>query len=232
MNSEEAENRKLLEGNLGAAASRYLTIYLGEPTTGDWNSHITELYNRNKSKQSDIKEYMQNTVSCAILMPTHDTVNLDEPENVLHKCPYWRQINERDWFADLKKIAQKDLVIMENRSKMLSLGVIEPLAWQPYTRQAYNWLYTKAENEGNCSTAEEKALIKTRMSNVVYAYGGMVVCSVFDKSPDHMKKILNWRSGYFFERAIYQVYKPEEMYKIKKAELTKTNTKLVKSIRL
>lgn len=216
---------------MGPAAARYLTIYLGEPTTGDWDSHIEELFRRNKNKVKDIAEFMRNTVSCAILTPTHDKVNTKEPENVLHKCQYWRQINERDWFSDLKKIAKQDINIINNRAKMLNLGVVEPLQWQPYTRQAYNWLYAKAE-DGGFITTKNKEAIKKRMSNIVYAYGGVVVCSVFEKSPDHMRSIVNWRTGYFFERAIYDAYSNDQMYKIKDNELTKTNEKLVKSIRI
>jgi hypothetical protein len=232
VNNEEAENKELLEGTLDIkAAVRYLTIYLGEPVQGDWESHIGELYNRHKPKQEDIAAFMRNTISCAILMPLHDQVNTEHPENVLHKCPYWRQINERDWFADLRKIAAEDLDIMTNRAQMLSLGVIEPLAWQPYTRQAFNWLYAHSERAG-CITEENKDVIRTRMSNLVYAYGGMVTCAVFEKSPDWVKRVNNWRTGYFFEKTIYKVFTAEEMYKIKKRELEKSDEKLVKSIRL
>lgn len=232
MNTEEAENKELLEGTLDVnAAERYLRIYLGDPTTGDWQSHIQELYRRQQPKQEDIGAFMRNTIACAIMLPLHDKPNLDEPEQLLHKVPYWRQINERDWFAELQKVAKTDLEIMEHRAKMLSLGVIEPLAWQQYTRQAYNWLVARAEESG-AITDESRDLVKRRMSNLVYAYGGVVVCGVFDKSPDWVKKVTNWRTGYFFEKTIYKVFTPDEMYKIKKRELEKSNEKLVKSVRI
>lgn len=233
MNEEEAQNKELLEGTLDIkAAERYLTIYLGTPTQGTWEGHIEELYRRHQPKQKEeIAKWMRNTIACAILLPLHDQVNTDQPENVLHKCPYWRQINERDWFAELQKVAKEDLAIIENRAKMLSLGVIEPLAWQPYTRQAYNWLYARAEDSGAVTEASKEA-IRSRMSNVVYAYGGMVVCGVFEKSPDWVKRVNNWRTGYFFEKTIYKVFSADDMYKIKKRELEKSNEKLVKSVRI
>ncbi len=232
MSTEVEENSKLIEGNLGAAAARYLTIYLGEPTVGDWNSHIADLYARNEKKQKDnIAAFMRNAISCAILAPLYDNVNTDHPENVLHKVQYWRQINEQDWFEILKRIAAEDMKIMENRAKMLSLGVIEPLAWQTNTRQAYNWLSERAKDSGSM-TEDNQDVMRTRLSNVVYAYGGAVVCAVFMKNPDWVKKLTNWKTGYFFEKLIYKVFTPEEMYKLKKAELEKSNEKLVKSVRI
>lgn len=231
MNKEELENKQLLEGNLRPAASRYLTIYLGEPSTGTWEDHIDKLYDQHKRKHKDIAEFMRNTIACAVLLPTHDKINIDEPENILHKCSYWRQIDERDWFSDLKAVAKMDLKILEHRSKMLNLGVIEPIAYGLYTRQAFNWLMNRAEESG-CINDSNREVIKQRMTNLIYAYGGVVICTVFDRTPDFVKKVLNWRTGYFFERLIYKVFTEEEMYKIKKRELEKANQKIVKSVRI
>jgi hypothetical protein len=98
----------------------------------------------------------------------------------------------------------------------------------PMTRQALNWLMERVED----SPAKEAT--KTKMQNLVFAYGGATICNIFLKPEYQTKinKIPNWRTGYFFERLIYEVYKPEQMLRIKEHELNKVDSKLVKKIRI
>lgn len=235
MNAEEVENRELLEGRLGKAATRYLTIYLGEPSVGTWDSHMNTLYDYHKRKKNlsdeQAAEFMRQAVSYAILLPLHEKVDTSEPENILHKCVYWRQFTEKDWFEDLKSVAKTDLRVLENRPKMISLGVIEPIAWGVYTRQAYNWMMDRAKDSGDL-TDENKDAIKRRFTNLIQIYGGVTICTVFDRSPELVSKVANWRTGYFMERLIHKTFTPEDMYKVKKRELEKSNPKIVKSVRV
>lgn len=232
MSKEEIENNKLIEGSMMEAAPRYLRVYLGEPQNGDWISNINALASRNMNKQDDLPGFMRRAVSCAILIG-HDKVDDSGPESVLHKCQYWRQFNERDWFEELKKIAIQDNEVLKSRAELLSLGVVHPLAWQPYTRQAFGWLVRKSEDMGDINPDNEED-VKEKLKNLVYTYGGMAVCSVYEKasSQDNFGSILNMRTGYFFERLIHSYYTHEQLVRIKKKELSKTAPKLVKSIKV
>jgi hypothetical protein len=117
------------------------------------------------------------------------------------------------------------------RNQALSLGVIDPLEYAPYTRQAFKWLIEKAEASG-VMTDEAKEDIARRHANMVKAYGGACVSSIFVKHTESLNKVLNWRSGYFFERLIFDLYAPEDVMKIKRAEIAKTNETLVKKVRV
>jgi len=124
----------------------------------------------------------------------------------------------------------EDQKIARWRNQCKSLGIIDPIDYSPITRQAFNWLYGSAEDSG-IITNENKVRIEQSLKRLVYAYGGASICSVYDKHEGVIKrKVLNWRSNYFFEKALYEVFTIDQLVKIKRQELKKTNPKLVKKI--
>lgn len=212
---------------------QYLKLYLGP---ADWGHHIDVLYVRLHGRigGDEAKKKLRDMVACTLLLPVDNHfVHIDEahPEVLLFSVDKFDQFTQRDWFAELQKVVKQDLAIQQCRNQVLSLGVIDPLEYAPYCRQAYNWLYGKAEESG-CITPETKDDIARRFKNLVWAYGGACISNVFLRHEDKVKGLLNWRSGYFFERLIFDVYKPEQVLKLKRAELEKTNARLVKKIRI
>lgn len=208
-----------------SVAVKYLHVYLGEPTEGDWQKHILRVWSRAKEDGPT----MRNMIAHALLVRTADkSIDIgDTPENFLLKSTYFRQLNDQDWFAMFQKVVSEDANITKSRAEIQSLGVIDPIEFQPYTRQAYNWLCDKAEERGD-TTADSARVLK----NLVYAYGGAIICTVFTNHAERLPKIYNWRTGYFFERELYKVYTLDQMVKIKKQELNKTNKDLVKRVRV
>jgi hypothetical protein len=77
---------------------------------------------------------------------------------------------------------------------------------------------------------DNKENLVNKFSNLVRAYGGAIICNMFVNHKMNIDKILNWRSGYFFEKEIYKVYSVEQIVKIKNSELNKTNSQYVKKI--
>lgn len=223
--------QEVLEGSLDKKVmERYLTIYLGECSNGSWETQIDKLWGKVKNKP-DAAKVLKNLVAHAILVSTTDkTIDVDVPENFFHRSQFFRQVSERDWFKDFQKVVEEDLAIDKYRAEAKSLGIIDPIEYQPYTRQAFNWLYARAEDSGDI-TPENKERVTRLLKNLVYAYGGASICSVFTNHADSISKVANWRTGYFFERLLFKVYTPEQVFKIKKQELAKTSTKLVKRIR-
>lgn len=209
-------------------AAKYLSLYLGE--SDHWVDHIDKVWQNlvKKNRPEEAKLKLKKILACAIMLPAHDKSKIpDNPENLLYWCSSWQQFNERDWVADLLKTMAYDDKIEQHRYAALGLGVVHPIEYSPITRQAFNWLYTKAEETGSVTDTNRKDIEK-RFRNVVLAYGGEVVCNVFRSSA--AKGILNWRTGYFFERAIFKHYSIEQVLRIKSAELKKTNPKLIKTI--
>ena len=210
---------------------KYLNLYVGQ---ADWQHHIAQLWGRLSSKQyspEDRKAMMRKILSCAILLPSYDKTKVPEvPENLLYWVSSYTQFNERDWFSLLQDVIERDTEIEKWRNQSLSLGVVHPIEYSPVTRQAFNWLYSEADHAG-VITPDNKQDMERRYKNLVLAYGGNVICSIFIKEKHRLKKVLNWRTGYFFERIIFETYTAEQVLKIKKAELSKTNQSLVKQLR-
>lgn len=215
-------------------AKKYLKIYNADI---DWDEHITSVRERVKTlpRQQQAIE-LQKRLACAILLPYHEKNTIQNPpQNLLFFCHKWAQYPSRDWLAELHDIIEKDKEIEIIRNKCLALGIVYPLQYNPNTRQAFNWLYDEAKSSGDI-TEDNKQDITKKLQNIVYAYGGAVVCSVFQK-PELKTKIsnlLNWRSGYFFEKLIHEVYKPDEIIRIKTHENNKiknTDDKLIKMIK-
>jgi hypothetical protein len=211
-------------------AANYLTLYLGEE---DWNKHINKLWINleAKNKNSELsKEQIKNIISCAMLLPTVEKVTIPDPVyQILFWCTSWSQLSERNWFQLLKEVIKKDLIIQENRKKLLQLGIIDPIDYSPLTRQAYNWLYTESQNSG-VVTAENSSFIQNKMQNLVRIYGGAVISNIFTNHKNNIQKVYNWKSGYFFEREIYNIYNVDQIQKIKSLEIQKLNPKYIKTI--
>lgn len=215
-------------------AEKYLSVYLEE---SDWKAHVDTLYvllNKRYGRDIEItKKQMKQAISCTLMLPIIDRstyIDRHHPENLLFKCVTYHQFNERDWFELFKTEVKQDLKVYEWRNKCLSLGIIDPIDIAPFTRQAYNWLFAAAEKHKDIDDNTKKD-ISDRMRNLVWAYGGINVCNMFSRYEESLnKKVLNWRTGYFFEKDLFNHYTIDQVVKIKTAELEKTNTKLVKKI--
>lgn len=216
-------------------AIKYLQVYNADI---DWDPHLSTLYSRlvKKLGPEAAKLAIRKQIACTILLPITDySVNTDPPENLLFWCSSYHQFDSRDWVKELFDIWKKDQKIEETRAECLDIGIIYPLEYNPNTRQAFHWLIDRVKKSESFNELN-KDQIYNKFQNLVYAYGGAVVCSVFNK-PEYSKKIdkiPNWRSAYFFEKLIYEVYKHEEILKIKQHEINKiksVNSKLVKKIK-
>lgn len=236
MSTPDADlTRVVKEGVLpGSVASKYLTVYLGPAS---WPEHLQAVWTRyqtgeDKADGDALVQKMRETIACAVLLPAYDrTRPIERPENILHRCSQWEEFGQRQWFPEFQKVVARDVEIVGWRNQALSLGVIDPLEYAPYTRQAFRWLMEKAESSG-CVTDETKEDITRRHANMVKAYGGACISNIFVKHAGDLEKILNWRSGYFFERLIFRLFSPEDVMKIKRTEIAKTNEGLVKKVRV
>lgn len=209
-------------------ADEYLKIYIADI---DWIPHMKKLWNNfyNKSQDKDqASEMVKKAISCAILLPVIDNTTIpNPPHRLLFWCTGWVQFNERDWFALFKETIQTDLEIKNNRKEVIKSGIIDPIDYSPMSRQAFNWLYERAYNSGQI-TEENKALVTEKLKNIVRIYGGAVVCSIFINHESFLEKVINWRSGYFFEKQIHRAYTVEKINKIKNMEFRKTNSDYIK----
>lgn len=213
-------------------AEKYLRLYVADI---DWSVHIANLWKNFSSKFKDeqlAKEQMKKSIACTILLPFVEKTQIpDPPQNLLFWSSTWKQFNEYQWLDLLIEIFKEDINISINRNKLIQLGVVDPVDISPITRQAYNWIYEKVES--NIKLSPEFVIsvdVKDKITNLVRAYGGAVICNVFINHKLNVDKVLNWRSGYFFEKQIYKVYSIDQMIKIKTAELNKTNSKYIKKV--
>lgn len=212
-------------------AAKYLNLYVGKD---DWETHITRLHGRlsksNSADQAGAK--LRKIVACSVLLPVTDNYKVPEPpSNLLYWCSSFHQFEERDWEKLLNDTMEKDLQIAKWRNQCQILGIIDPIEYSPITRQAFNWLIGSAKDSG-AITEENKTRVEESFKRLVYAYGGAVICSIYQNEENRIKrKVLNWQSNYFFERLIFEVYSVDELIKIKRQELKKANPKLVKQLR-
>lgn len=211
-------------------ADMYLKIYVSDI---DWKPYIANFWNNTKNKmtnEQEAKTHMKKAIACTTLAPIYDkTIIPDPPQNLLFWLPTWRQFSEKDWIDLYKKMVSEDIGIRKNRKKMLSFGIIDSVDYVPMTRQAFNWLYAKAE-ETNCIDNINKKDIIKKFENLVKIYGGAVICNMFAKHQNHIDKVINWRSGYFIEKEIYKAYTIEQIIKIKRLELSKIDPKFIKQL--
>lgn len=213
----------------------YLDIYLQELGETEWKNILKTLWNRIEKTGSTSDEstaMLKKAIAFSLLLPVQEGVwHLKiGAENFVLKSIYYKQFKEKDWLNDFKQVVKKDIQIINNRTKALNIGIIDKLEWSSLTRQALNWLVLRAE-EGGDIKEENREVVVRRLSNVVKAYGGLVVCNVFAKEPTKVDKVLNWRTGYFFEHLINETFTQEQILKIKTLELKKANPSLVKMLR-
>lgn len=185
----------------------------------------------NKNKNSELsKEEIKRAISCTMLLPTMEKTNIPDPVHLmLFWCPTWNQYKERDWFSLFKDVVKKDIDIQNNHKLLLQLGVIDPIDYSPITRQAYNWLYSHAESTQGINDKTKDVVIK-KMQNLIRLYGGAVISNIFTNHTNNVDKVFNWRSGYFFEREIYNVYTFDQIKKIKSKEIEKLNPKYIRTL--
>jgi len=210
-------------------AEKLLTLYVGE---ADWWDNVITLRKRliRKHGEGEANDLTKKAVAFTILLPAFDRttkIDRENPANMLFWGMSYHQFDSRDWFVELKKVVRRDQQITEWRREVLKTGVIDAIEYQPYCRQGYKWLCGKAEETDVDLTPE----LKQKFRQLVLAYGGAVTSHMFESHPDVIKKIVNWRSGYFFERAIYNCYSLDQVLKIKKNEMEKTNSKWIKTVR-
>ncbi len=211
-------------------ADKYLTIYLGE---SDWPEKISQLWSVQKKKLGDekAKEFVKKSVACACLSPIVNKSTIPEENHVLlFWVSGWPQFNERDWLSLFKDTLKIDIQIEKNRSLIIKEGIFDHIDIPPLTRQAYNWLYEKLDKE-SFSSHDKKEESVTKIKNLIKIYGGAVVCNLFTNYSQNIEKILNWRSGYFVEKEIHKIYSTEQIIKIKKTEIQKTNSNYIKTIK-
>ena len=227
-----SDNEKLLEnGTLSVElADKYLKIYVADI---DWVPHITQLWNNSLKKNGNetvAKEYIRRAISCATILPLVEKTQIpDPPSNLLFWCTRWKQFEQDDWFELLKSIVKEDIEIVKKRNKVLSLGIVDPIDILPINRQAFNWLYEKILTEESLSEYQMKDA-RSKVSNLIRAYGGAVICYMFMKHQHSVDTVLNWRTGYFFEKKIHSEYSIDQINKIKSTELSKVNKKYIKKI--
>lgn len=220
------------EGKLPiSVASTYLRLYVAEI---DWDPHIKVLYERMKRHYSDeaLAEMMRKVLSCTILLRAFQpSVPLDvsNPETLLFSVHKFHQFGEKEWFKQFQGVVKFDLEVQEWRRQALEIGVVDRIEFAMYPRQAFNWIFDKAQ-EGGWVNDSNREILKVRFRRLVQAYGGMVICNIFTRHQEAIARVLNWRSGYFLERQIFKVYTPDQVCKIKALELEKTNSTLVKKV--
>ena len=219
-----------------AVAEQYLGLYVAD--IDNWRECIDELYRRlvKKFSQEKASESVKQAIACTVLLPSvdsvvHRSIDKNAPEGLLYRCMTYKQFKDKDWFSLLQKTIAFDIDITKWRSQALRLGIIDPLEYQPLCREAFNRLYNSAF-EADCITDQNKSKMSQRFEKLVWAYGGSVISKIFNNHEQQVRKVLNWRTGYFFERTIFQVYDVEQVLKIKKQEMEKTNTSLIKRIQV
>lgn len=230
MFSDDDYNKLVKDGRITReVAQTLLSLYVAEI---DWWPHVVTLHGRFQRKYGDVdaNEMIKKAIAFTILLPAFDRsakIDDENPQNLLFWGITYHQFGQRDWFAALQKVAKEDRQILDWRREVLQLGIIDPIDYQPYTRQAFSWLCDKVTDSGIELTEE----LKGKYRKLVMAYGGSVVSYVFEKHGGKVKKVVNWRSPYFFERQIYKAYDLDQIIRIKQTELRKTNQKLVKTVR-
>ena len=216
---------------------KYLNLYNADI---DWKPFVDDLWSSLVTRlgAAQAQAEIQKRIACTIMLPYYEKhVIQDPPQNLLFFCHKWTQYNSRDWIQEYKDIQERDKEIEAIRKKALAIGVIVPLEYNPNTRESFNWLYSQSKNSGDLTEAN-KETIKKNMQSLVYAYGGVLISNIIYNKPEWQPKlraIPNWRSGYFFERLIHEVYKEHEILKIKTHEINRvknSDSKLVKQVQL
>jgi len=212
-----------------SVADKYLKLYVANI---EWEQHIASLWNNALKKYGNdtvAKDHVKKAIACATILPLVEKTTIpDPPSNLLFWCTGWKQFNEQDWFDIFISVLKEDVLISEKRNKIIKTGIIDPIDVSPLTRQAFNWLYEKAQEEN--LDEELRKQLKDKLANIVKAYGGAVICNIFTKYKKNVEDVMNWRSGYFFEKQIHKVYTIDEIIKIKTVEINKMNSNYIKKV--
>jgi len=212
-----------------SVADKYLKLYVANI---EWEQHIASLWNNALKKYGNdtvAKDHVKKAIACATILPLVEKTTIpDPPSNLLFWCTGWKQFNEQDWFDIFISVLKEDVLISEKRNKIIKTGIIDPIDVSPLTRQAFNWLYEKAQEEN--LDEELRKQVKDKLTNIVKAYGGAVICNIFTKYKKNVEDVMNWRSGYFFEKQIHKVYTIDEIIKIKTVEINKMNSNYIKKV--
>ena len=212
-----------------SVADKYLKLYVANI---EWEQHIASLWNNALKKYGNdtvAKDHVKKAIACATILPLVEKTTIpDPPSNLLFWCTGWKQFNEQDWFDIFISVLKEDVLISEKRNKIIKTGIIDPIDVSPLTRQAFNWLYEKAQEEN--LDEELRKQVKDKLANIVKAYGGAVICNIFTKYKKNVEDVMNWRSGYFFEKQIHKVYTIDEIIKIKTVEINKMNSNYIKKV--
>src|SRR5438046_2503823 len=124
--------------HLSILAPKYLEVYLG---AADWPAHIEKLRGRVLAKhlsQEDQTDYMRRVITFTILARVYYRnikVDPDQPQSLLFGCHKFDQFEERNWYEEFLAVRKKDLQIKEWGEQALRLGIIDPIEYQPWTRQ-------------------------------------------------------------------------------------------------
>jgi len=213
-NGLSVEDRKALPEIVNIDREKYLSLYVADI---DWSPILNNLRSLGISTEEKWKR-----VAFSAMLPKYEPTAFKNTDlvNLFNWCFKWQQYNSRDWIAELRDIYITDQKIEDIRNKCLDLGIIYPLHYNPITRQAFNWLMQEAEEK---NATIESTISTEKLQNLVYIYGGRVICGVFEK-PEYstkIKRLPHWRSGYFFERLIHEVYSEKQLLEIKTHEIMK-----------
>ena len=236
MFSQDSVDRLLNDNKLTKEiGEKLLTIYLGEDE--NWWECVNRLHKQllkkkgEKDTANDVADRLKNVVSFAILMQSHDRsirIDREHPQNNLFWAVGYHQLEQKDWLEELKRVVKKDVEIANSRKQILQLGVIDPIEYHPYSRQAYKWICEAAE----ATNIDLNPTRKSKYRKFVMTYGGAVVSHVLYKNrPLVDRRVVNWRTTYFLERAIHEVYQLDQILKIKENDLKSTNPDWVKQVR-
>lgn len=201
-------------------ALKYLTTYVAEGED-EWAHALVSLSNKNWGR-----EQIRNIIAATIVLPSMDkSVIPDNPYNLLFWIKKYDQYDRYDWIDKFRLILKEDEKIANNRNQLTILGCIDPIEYAPYPRQALRWLVEKSkENHEFSSDVEQK------FRSIVHVYGGIAISNMFTNYQPKVNSVLNWRSHYFFEKALNKAYQIDKLVEMKKAEIEKTNKSLVKKI--
>jgi hypothetical protein len=201
-------------------ALKYLVTYVA-PGEDEWLNTLGSL-----SKRINDKEILREIIAATILLPSLDkSVIPDIPYNLLHWIRKYDQFTKHNWTKKLQAVIKQDETISSQRDKLLVLGCIDPIEYAPYPRQAFRWLTQRSKKSEDFSKeAEEK------FRSLVHVYGGVSISNVFKLHDKKLARVPNWRSHYFFERVLHNVYDIDQLVQIKHKEIEQTNSTLIKKL--
>jgi hypothetical protein len=201
-------------------AVKYLTTYVADGET-EWLNALGSLASKNSNK-----ELVRSIIAATILLPAQDRSVIPEiPYNLLFWIKKYDQFEREDWQRKLQKIIEEDEKISKLRSQLVVLGCIDPIEYAPYTRQALRWLVNSSKEAGDFLPSTD-----SKFRSLIHVYGGVSISNIFTLHKNKLTRMPNWRSHYFFERAMHDVYDIDQLVRLKKKEIEKTNPSLVNKL--